>query len=41
VERFIGTLRREGLDHVMVLNEEHLLRVVRDYVEYTAVQLRA
>ncbi len=33
-ERFIGSLRRECLDHVIALNEWHLLRVVRSYVAY-------
>jgi transposase InsO family protein len=34
VERFLGSLRRECLDHVLALNERHLLRVVRSYVAY-------
>jgi transposase InsO family protein len=32
VERVIGTLRRELLDHVIVLSERHLHRVLRTYV---------
>jgi len=34
VERVIGTLRREVLDHVVVLGEAHLRRIVRSYVSY-------
>jgi transposase InsO family protein len=34
VERLIGTLRRECLDHVVVLNEAHLRRLLRDYLTY-------
>ena len=34
MERLIGTLRRECLDHVVVLNETHLRRVLRDYLTY-------
>jgi putative transposase len=34
VERVIGSIRRECLDHVIVLNERHLRRVLRDYVGY-------
>src|SRR5262249_15246964 len=34
VERLIGTLRRECLDHVIVLNETHLRRLLRDYLTY-------
>src|SRR5215469_7434161 len=30
VERLIGTLRRDCLDHIVVLNENHLRRLLRD-----------
>ena len=33
-ERVIGTLRRDCLDHVIVLSEQHLRRIVRNYLEY-------
>jgi len=34
VERLIGTLRRECLDHVIVLNASHLRRTLTDYLRY-------
>jgi hypothetical protein len=34
VERVIGSIRRECLDHVIVANEAGLQRVLRDYVAY-------
>jgi len=34
VERLIGSIRRECLDHVLVLNERHLRRLLRAYVAY-------
>ena len=33
-ERWVGTCKRELIDHVIVLNEEHLRRLIRDYVRY-------
>ena len=34
VERLIGTLRRDCLDHVIALNERHLRRVIGRYLAY-------
>ena len=34
VERVIGSIRRECLDHTIILVERHLRRVVRNYVNY-------
>jgi transposase InsO family protein len=34
VERVIGSIRRECLDHVVVFNEKHLRRVLRSYFRY-------
>ena len=33
-ERFLGSVRRECLDHILVLGEQYLYRVIRGYVEY-------
>jgi transposase InsO family protein len=33
-ERLIGSLRRECLEHVIVLDELHLLRILARYFEY-------
>jgi len=33
-ERWVGSCRRERLDHVIPLNEQHLRRLVRDYGSY-------
>ena len=33
-ERWIGSCRRELIDHVIALNESHLRRLIRDYVSY-------
>lgn len=33
-ERWVGSVRRELLDHVIVFNERHLRRRVREYVDY-------
>jgi putative transposase len=34
VERVIGSIRRDLLDHVIVLNEPHLRRLLTDYLTY-------
>ncbi len=34
VERVIGSIRRDCLDHVIVLNERHLKRILTSYFEY-------
>jgi putative transposase len=34
VERLIGSIRRECLDHVIVLSEHHLGRILTDYFAY-------
>ena len=34
VERMSGTLRRDCLEHVIVLNDNHLRRILRDYLTY-------
>jgi len=33
-ERVIGTLRRDCFDHIIVKDEQHAERVLRDYVAY-------
>ena len=33
-ERLNGSIRRECLDRVIILNERHLRRVLKDYFEY-------
>jgi len=33
-ERLIGSIRRECLDHVIVLNERHLRRILQSYFDY-------
>ena len=34
VERLIGSIRRECLDHLIVFNETHLIRILTAYFEY-------
>jgi putative transposase len=33
-ERFVGSVRRELLDHVVVLSGDHLRRLLQEYIEY-------
>ena len=33
-ERFVGSLRRECLDHAIALNERHVCRIVSSYARY-------
>jgi hypothetical protein len=33
-ERLVGTIRRQMLDHVIALNERHLMRLSLEYVRY-------
>jgi transposase InsO family protein len=33
-ERLIGTIRRECVDHIVVLGETHLRRILRKYARY-------
>jgi transposase InsO family protein len=34
VERFIGSIRRECLDHVIIISNAGLSRILKDYFEY-------
>jgi hypothetical protein len=33
-ERLVGSIRRECLDHVLVLSEDHLRRILKSYFQY-------
>ncbi|MAE71417.1 MAG: integrase [Gemmatimonadetes bacterium] len=33
-ENIIGSIRREGIDHLIILNERHLRRVLSSYFRY-------
>ena len=34
VERLIGSIRRECLDHIVVLSQRHLRRLLKSYFDY-------
>ncbi|MGB7847729.1 MAG: integrase core domain-containing protein [Candidatus Acidiferrum sp.] len=34
VERWVGSCRRDFLDHIVALNERHLMRILSEYVRY-------
>jgi putative transposase len=34
VERVIGSIRRDCLDHTIIFNERHLRRVLKEYIQY-------
>ena len=41
-ERVIGTIRRDCTDHIIVLNEKHLRRVLLEYViDYNKAQIKS
>jgi transposase InsO family protein len=33
-ERWLGSLRRECLDHILILSERHLRRTLKEYIRY-------
>jgi len=33
-ERFVGSVRREILDHVIILNKRHLYKLFHEYLDY-------
>jgi putative transposase len=37
-ERLIGSIRRECLDHLIIMNERHLRAILQDYVRYYNMQ---
>jgi hypothetical protein len=39
-ERWVGSVRRELLDHVVVMSERHLRRLLREYIAYSTKTAR-
>ncbi len=33
-ERFLGSVRRESLDHLLIMTDGQLYRVIKEYVEF-------
>jgi putative transposase len=33
-ERFVGSIRREALDHYLLINEKQIEKILREYIEY-------
>jgi putative transposase len=33
-ERFIGSVRRDCLDHILILSDKHLRKVIHEYCEF-------
>lgn len=33
-ERVIGSIRRECLDHLIIIGEDHLRQILRNYIDY-------
>jgi transposase InsO family protein len=34
VERVIGSIKMECLDHMIIMNEDHLFSILKDYISY-------
>lgn len=39
-ERFLGSVRRECLDHVLIFGEDHLRSILGEYVEHSTPRVR-
>jgi hypothetical protein len=40
VERVVGSIRRECLDHIVIFNERHLRRILSSYIDYISAAAR-